>query len=185
VTQWSAGIAATLLGGVTDHYVSGRALQGIVAPSTGWPVIVKRDLSMDVAYPILDPEISEAVAIIGSLDACQVDLLSSSTLFRADPLSPRTRGTISRLVANMLESVRHLWLIGASPELCVNLIEERLAQLCTRSYALVDLLLTTELCDIDTVTSALSIDANDVPLLLAVASTYSPEVTRRYIVGFR
>lgn len=68
---------------------------------------------------------------------------------------------------------------------CLSFIESRLQEMWLRSRALSDLLLTTEFCDMENLTSSLSLEPNDVPLLLSVASTHSPEVTQRYGLSFR
>lgn len=54
-----------------------------------------------------------------------------------------------------------------------------------RSKALAHLLLATEFCTMEFLTSALQLEVNDVPLLMAVASTHSPEVTEKYGLSFQ
>lgn len=47
------------------------------------------------------------------------------------------------------------------------------------------MLMSTDFCDIATLTKSLNIDANDVPLLLAVAATHTPQVATRYGISYR
>jgi hypothetical protein len=64
-------------------------------------------------------------------------------------------------------------------------IEQTLQELCMRSKALAELLLATEFCNMEQLTSTLHLEVNDVPLLLAVASTHSPQVTQKYGLSFQ
>jgi hypothetical protein len=68
---------------------------------------------------------------------------------------------------------------------CLLHLESKLRELFLRSQALAELLLTTEFCDMELLTTSLDLDANDVPFLLAVASTHTPQVTERYGLSFR
>jgi len=68
---------------------------------------------------------------------------------------------------------------------CLLHLESKLRELFLRSQALAELLLATEFCDMELLTTSLDLDANDVPLLLAVASTHTPQVTERYGLSFR
>lgn len=183
VCEW--GIAGSLFGGVASHYIPERVLQGCAPLGYGWEVTLKRDLALDAQYPILDPCLSEAVAIVANLDSCEVQLISSHTYVVDRPGTFGVRAGLSQLVANMLESVYHMWKLHASAELCLSFLESRLQEMLLRSQALSELLLSSEFCDMDTLTTVLSLDPNDVPLLLSVASTHSPEVTQRYGLSFR
>lgn len=64
-------------------------------------------------------------------------------------------------------------------------IEQKLHELCVQSKALAQMLLDTEYCTIDLLTSALKLEVNDVPLLMAVASIHTPEVTQKYGLRFQ
>lgn len=68
---------------------------------------------------------------------------------------------------------------------CLMHIEERLQEFCIRSKALAHLLLATEFCSMELLTSTLQLEVNDVPLLMAVASTHSPQVTEKYGLSFQ
>lgn len=64
-------------------------------------------------------------------------------------------------------------------------IEQRLREFLMRSKALAHLLLATEFCTMEFLTSTLQLEVNDVPLLMAVASTHTPEVTEKYGLSFQ
>ena len=59
---------------------------------------------------------------------------------------------------------------------CLLHLESKLRELFLRSQALRELLLATEFCDMELLTTSLDLEANDVPLLLAFASTHTPQV---------
>lgn len=64
-------------------------------------------------------------------------------------------------------------------------METKLLELCVRSQAMAELLLNSDFLDMATLTSELDLDANDVPLLLSVASTHTPLVTQKYGLSFQ
>lgn len=109
---------------------------------------------------------------------------------------------MSQLVASMLESLLRMWKLRIPPHYvsliflkrqfsydsdfqCILHIEQRLQELCVRSKALSEMLMACEFCSIEFLTSSLRIEVNDVPLLMAVASTHTPEVTRKYGLSFQ
>lgn len=51
-----------------------------------------------------------------------------------------------------------------------------------KSEALAEMLLATEVCDanVANLTNALDLDAADIPLLLAVATSHSPEIAQKF-----
>lgn len=92
---------------------------------------------------------------------------------------------MSQLVSTMLETVHAMWLAGTSPYQCMSFMESKLKEIYLQSEALAAFLLATEFCSLNTVTTALNLSANDVPLLLSVASIHSPKVTKKYGISFR
>lgn len=64
-------------------------------------------------------------------------------------------------------------------------IEQKLQELCIRSKALAQLLLASEFCNMELLISTLDLEVNDVPLLLAIASTHTPQVTQKYGLSFQ
>lgn len=92
---------------------------------------------------------------------------------------------MSQLVSTMLETVHAMWLAGSSAYECMSYLESKLKEIYLQSKTLATFLLATEFCSLQTVTAALSLSANDVPLLLSVASIHSPQVTKKYGISFR
>lgn len=64
-------------------------------------------------------------------------------------------------------------------------LESKLKELFMKSEALAEMLLGTEFCTMDLLTSSLDLEANDVPLLLAIASIHTPQLAQKYGVTFR
>lgn len=64
-------------------------------------------------------------------------------------------------------------------------IEQKLQEFCILSQSLAELLLATEFCSMDLLTSVLQLEINDVPLLMAVASTHSPQLAQKYGLSFQ
>lgn len=98
-----------------------------------------------------------------------------------------TSGSIgmSQLVASMLETVQAMWNAGIPANHCISFMESKLYEMYLQSETLAALLLATEFCSLNTVTTALNLSENDVPLLLSVASIHSPQVTKKYGISFR
>ncbi|XP_066991475.2 folliculin-interacting protein 2 [Anabrus simplex] len=179
------GLAGSLLGGVADHYIPDLVLHGCTQPVQTWEKSLRRDLALTAHHPLLDQEVSEAVCIVGNVDLWEVQVVSSHTPALDSCGTLGIRVGMSQLVANMLESLMHLWRLKTPPDQCLQHLESKLRELCLRSQALAELLLTTEFCDLASLTSFLGLEANDVPLLLAVASTHTPQVTQHYGLTFR
>lgn len=64
-------------------------------------------------------------------------------------------------------------------------IEQKLQEFCLRSKALAQLLLATEFCSMELLTSTLQLEINDVPLLMAIASTHTPQIMQKYGLSFQ
>lgn len=193
-SETEINLARTLLGGVSDHYIPSLVLQGIVEDNfvdisrPSWESQLRRDLQIEAHSPVLNQHISEAVCIVANLNTWEVQLVSSHTLVVEKILEGRSIGVrvgMSQLVANMLETVLNLCQLSVEPKHCISHIEAKLSEFWLRSIALSEMLLSAEFLDIETLTSALDLDANDVPLLLSVASTHSPEVTKKYGLSFQ
>ncbi|XP_075232420.1 folliculin-interacting protein 1 [Lycorma delicatula] len=185
-------LAKSLLGGVSDHYIPSLILQGILEDGNTshptWESELRRDLQIEVHSPVLNQEISEAVCIIANVDTWEVQLVSSHTLIVEKILEGRCIGVrvgMSQLVANMLETVLNLYKLSIHPKHCVSHIEAKLGEFWLRSIALSEMLISTEFLDMATLTTALDLDPNDVPLLLSVASIHNPQVTKKYGLSFQ
>ncbi|XP_066256859.1 folliculin-interacting protein 1 isoform X2 [Euwallacea similis] len=174
----------TVMKGLVDTYMPDMVLQGTTHPKNKWDSKLKSNLAMSTQHSLLDSPIDEALAIVANTDTWEVQVISSHT-YVIDKGTNGVRVGMSQLVANMLESLLEMWKLRIAPKYCILHIEQRLQELCVRSKALAELLLACEFCSIELLTSRLSIEVNDVPLLMAVASTHTPEVTRKYGLSFQ
>ncbi|XP_066147539.1 folliculin-interacting protein 1 isoform X3 [Euwallacea fornicatus] len=174
----------TVMKGLVDTYMPDMVLQGTTHPKNKWDSKLKSNLAMSTQHSLLDSPVDEALAIVANTDTWEVQIISSHT-YVIDKSSNGVRVGMSQLVANMLESLLEMWKLRIAPKYCILHIEQRLQELCVRSKALAELLLACEFCSIELLTSRLSIEVNDVPLLMAVASTHTPEVTRKYGLSFQ
>ncbi|XP_003425934.1 folliculin-interacting protein 2 isoform X1 [Nasonia vitripennis] len=140
-----------------------------------WPI--REGLGVEAKFPLVDQPVSEALCIVADLDNWQVGLLSNTSAGS----TPVPVG-MSRLVSNMLEAFTFMWKEFRSPEQCIKLLESRLREMWLRSETLAEYLLAANLDDasVGNLTSFLDVDAADLPLLLAVATTHSPQITQRF-----
>ncbi|XP_044266324.1 folliculin-interacting protein 2 [Tribolium madens] len=175
---------SSLMRAASDSYMPDMVLQGPVVPKQKWESKLKSDLALASQHSLIDQPVEEAVAVIANTDTWEVQLMSSHT-FLIDKGSSGIRIGMSQLVSNMLESLLQMWKLKVPPHYCLMHIEQTLQELCIRSKALAELLLATEFCNMEQLTSALQLEVNDVPLLLAVASTHSPQVTQKYGLSFQ
>ncbi|XP_063902931.1 folliculin-interacting protein 2 [Zophobas morio] len=175
---------SSLMRATSDSYMPDMVLQGPIVPKQEWETRLKSDLALASQHSLIDQPVEEAVAVIANIDTWEVQLMSSHT-FLIDKGSTGIRIGMSQLVSNMLESLLQMWKLKVPPHFCLMHIEQTLQELCIRSKALSELLLATEFCNMEQLTSALQLEVNDVPLLLAVASTHSPQVTQKYGLSFQ
>jgi len=65
---------------------------------------------------------------------------------------------------------------------CIAILEAKLRELWLRSEILAEMMMSMEESDanVSNITNALDLDAADIPLLLAVATTHSPEIAQRF-----
>ncbi|XP_044751873.1 folliculin-interacting protein 2 [Coccinella septempunctata] len=173
----------SLMRGLNDNYIPDLVLQGTSAPKKDWEATLKNELSLSSQHCLLDQPLDEAVAIIADTDTWEVHLVSSHT-YVIDKNSSGVKIGMSQLIASMLDSLLKMWKLQVPPHLCMMHIEQRLQALCVTSRAVAQLLLATEFCSMEFLTSTLHLEVNDVPLLLAVASTFSPQVTQKYGISF-
>ncbi|KAL4710550.1 hypothetical protein ACJJTC_008952 [Scirpophaga incertulas] len=173
--QERSGFDVSLLGGVTDHYVPDLILQGTISISNAWEYELRRDLELTTYLnKTLDPPI-QAVAIIGDTSNWEVRVLGGDN----------GTGGMSSLVSAMLEALPAMRSARVPAAQCLLFLESKLREFCILSKTLADMLMSTDFCDIATLTKALNIDVNDVPLLLAIATTHTPQVATRYGISYR
>jgi len=65
---------------------------------------------------------------------------------------------------------------------CIAILEAKLRELWLRSEVLAEMMMSMEESDanVNNITNALDLDAADIPLLLAVATTHSPKIAQRF-----
>ncbi|CAH0407884.1 unnamed protein product [Chilo suppressalis] len=170
----SSGFDASLLGGITDHYVPDLILQGTISKTNVWESELRRDLELtSYLNKALDPPI-QAVAIVGDTNNWEVRVLGRESA-----------GGMSSLVGGMLDAVPAMRRAKVPAHQCLSYLEGKLREFCVLSKTLADMLMSTDFCDIATLTKSLNIDVNDVPLLLAIATTHTPQVATRYGISYR
>ncbi|XP_069354807.1 folliculin-interacting protein 2 isoform X2 [Maniola hyperantus] len=174
-TQARSGYDVTLLGGVTNHYVPDLVLQGTLAKPSTWEAELRRDLDLSsYLHKSVDATV-RSVAIVGDTNTWEVRLIGRGC----------GCGGLSPLVGGMLDALTAMRRAHIPPQQCILYMESKLREFCVLSKTLADMLMSTDFCDIATLTQALNIDVNDVPLLLAIATTHTPQVTRRYGISYR
>ncbi|XP_014220956.1 folliculin-interacting protein 2 isoform X2 [Trichogramma pretiosum] len=143
-----------------------------------WWWSIREGLRVEVTCPIVDQPVSEALCILGDLDNWQVGVLSNSSSSGGLPIPVG----MSKLVSNMLEAFGYVWKESHSPEQCIKLLESRLREMWLRSETLAEFLLGADETDakVENLTNFLDIDAADLPLLLAVATTHTPQIAQRF-----
>lgn len=180
-----AGFMPSLFSRVSDHYIPDMILQGTTAQPSKWEKALKKDLSFASRFALMEQYPVENLAVVANLETHDVRLITSHSSSLA-PISPDGDLVgMSQLVSSMLETVHAMWSSGMSAFQCMAFIESKLRELYLHSETIASFLLATDFCTIGSVTSALDITANDMPLLLSVASIHAPEVTRRYGIQFR
>lgn len=92
---------------------------------------------------------------------------------------------MSQLVAGMLETVQVMWNCGQDAFQCMSFMESKLKEMYLQSETLAVFLMKTEFCTINTLRKTLDLSANDIPLLMSIASVHSPQVTKKYGISFR
>ncbi|KAI5636381.1 folliculin-interacting protein middle domain-containing protein [Phthorimaea operculella] len=171
----SSGFDSSLLGGLTDHYIPDLILQGTNAQPHIWEGELRRDLSItSILNKSMEPP-AQAVAIVGNTNNWQVMVVGRDC----------GASGMSSLVGSMLDALPAMRRARVPAHQCLSFVEGKLRELCVLSKTLADMLMTTDFCDIDTLTKSLNIDVNDVPLLLAVATTHTPQVATRYGISYR
>ncbi|XP_013136295.1 PREDICTED: folliculin-interacting protein 2 isoform X2 [Papilio polytes] len=169
-----SGFDASLLGGVTEHYIPDLILQGTISNYKSWETELRRDLDLtSYLNKTLDTPM-QAIAIVGDTNTWEVSVAGRRGGW----------GGLSPLVAAMLDALPLMRRLNLPSYQCIQYLEGKLRELCVLSKTLADLLMTTDFCDIASLTKTLNIDVNDVPLLLAVATTHTPQLASRYGISY-
>ncbi|CAH2075491.1 unnamed protein product, partial [Iphiclides podalirius] len=170
-----SGFDASLLGGVTEHYIPDLILQGTIANPETWETELRRDLNLTTYLNKTLETPMQAVAIVGDTNTWEVRVIGRDCGW----------GGLSPLVGGMLDALPIMRRAKVPAYQCVLYLEGKLRELCVLSKTLAELLMSTDFCDMAALTKALGIDANDVPLLLAVATTHTPQLAARYGISYR
>ncbi|XP_029735520.2 folliculin-interacting protein 2 [Aedes albopictus] len=180
-----AGFIPSLFSRVADHYIPDMVLQGTTAPPSKWERNLKKDLSLASRFALMEQYPTENLAIVANLETHDVHLVTSnhSSLAPSNPNGDLVG--MSQLVSSMLETVHAMWSSGLSAFQCMAFIESKLREMYLQSESIASFLLATDFCSIESITKALDVSANDMPLLLSVASIHTPEVTKRYVLQNR
>ncbi|XP_018339914.1 PREDICTED: folliculin-interacting protein 1 [Trachymyrmex septentrionalis] len=143
-----------------------------------WWSCMREEVMASARFPTIDQPVAEALCVLADLDTWHVGILSNNAPWQSPPLPVG----MSRLVSNMLESFAYVWRKYHSPIHCIAILETKLRELWLRSEALAEMMMSMEESDanVSSLMNALDLDAADIPLLLAVATTHSPEITQRF-----
>ncbi|XP_026828341.1 folliculin-interacting protein 1 isoform X2 [Ooceraea biroi] len=147
-------------------------------PDEKWWSCMREEVVASARLPTIDQPVAEALCVLADLDTCHVGILSNNAPCQSSPLPVG----MSRLVSNMLECFAYVWRKYHSPTHCIAILEAKLRELWLRSEVLAEMMMSVEECDanVNNLTNALDLDAADIPLLLAVATTHSPEIAQRF-----
>ncbi|ESO84757.1 hypothetical protein LOTGIDRAFT_236112 [Lottia gigantea] len=162
----------SLLGGISDHYLSDFVLHG--TKDTNLYSKLLHDLQLDVQQSVIDEEISETVCIIADVDNWNVEIASSNLIEKYPTGS--TPCVASQIVCNLVESVLDLWKLKMSPEFCMMHLEDRLQEIYFKSLMVAEYRVGVERTNVKDLTTTLGFDLSDYHLLMAVAATHSPHL---------
>lgn len=154
-------------------------------PPSKWEIQLKHDLTVSSHCAVLEQSQAENVAIVANVDKWDVRLVSSHS--NVLPSSSSANGIVgmSQLIASMLECVQAMFNSGCNEFQCLSFIESKLREIYLHSETLASFLLETEFCSLNTLTTALGLSVNDIPLLMSVASIHTPNLAKKYGITFR
>lgn len=173
------GFSQSLFTAASDHYVADMVLQGITSSPSKWEIQLKSDLNISSQCAVLEQSQAENVAIVANVDKWVVRLVSSRS--NVLPSNSTANGVcgMSPLIASVLESVQAMHNSGLSDYQCLSFIEAKLREIYLASETLASFLLETDFCSLSTLSTALDLSVNDVPLLMSIAAIHSPMVARK------
>ncbi|GAB0096193.1 folliculin-interacting protein 2 [Sergentomyia squamirostris] len=180
-----SGFIPSLMTGISDHYIADMVLQGTLAPSSDFESAVKTDLTLASHCATFEQLPTENIAIVANTEKWNVSVLSSHSTPGMAPHSADPPVVMSPLVASMLETVQAMWRAGASPYQCMSFMESKLQEMYMQSETLAAFLLATEFCSLKSVTRALNLSEDDMPLLMSVATVHTPQVAKKCGVSLR
>lgn len=146
---------------------------------------MKHDLTVSSHCAVLEQSQAENIAIVANIDKWDVRLVSSHSNVLPSNIGANGIVGMSQLVSSMLESIQAMFNSGVSEFQCLSFIESKLREMYLHSETLSSFLLETEFCSLNALTKALNFSANDIPLLMSIASIHSPQITKKYGISFR
>ncbi|XP_069949880.1 folliculin-interacting protein 1-like isoform X3 [Cherax quadricarinatus] len=192
-------LAESLLGGVMDHYSSVFVVHA-TTQSRRWNDALRHDLCAAAHHSTFDQQVAEAVAVVADTNTWEVEVASSHSLVVVESGAGQLgiKVGISPLVSAITDSILDLTRLAVPPHFIVSHLEERLCEIYLKSHLLAEYLLCGSGASFSTaegssfipyhlpdLTRALGLDLNDLPLLLAVASTHTPALTRMFGLSIR
>ncbi|VEN59731.1 unnamed protein product, partial [Callosobruchus maculatus] len=165
-------------------FVPDMIVQGTVVPTKYWENQLKCDVVMHNYYHFSDSSMEESAVVLGNVDKGDVGVLSNKRL-SMKPSSVEEPVDASDLIFNMLDVLQQMWKLKVPKKYCTTFIEQRLLEICLRSSAMAEFLLSADFCTIEELTSSLNIATTDVPLLMSVASHIKPEISRKYGISYQ
>ncbi|XP_076443134.1 folliculin-interacting protein 1-like isoform X2 [Babylonia areolata] len=170
--SYDKNFGRSLLGGYSDHYMSDFVLHG--TSDTSFRPKLLQDLQSTIQHSILDEPVAESVCIIADTDNWTVEV-ANSRLLEMSP-SGTMPWTTSHLVASLIESVLDLHRLKMSAEFCIMHLEDRMQEMYFKSLMLAEYIKGCRSHSQHQLTAMLGFDASDLPLLLSIAGTHTPNL---------
>jgi len=164
----------SLFAGICDSYLPDFVLQGV--PDNDFRESLSTDLRLALQHSVVDDPVSEAVCIIANTDKWSCKIVSVKKN-RKHPTSDPVRVhqiEVSNMIFSMLSSLSGLWDMKMSAEFCLMHLEDKLKEIYLKSKVITEMVRDKRRLSREELTKTLSVDDNDVPLLLAVANAHTP-----------
>ncbi|XP_076819131.1 folliculin-interacting protein 2-like isoform X2 [Clavelina lepadiformis] len=172
-TIWEAATGfSSLVADYSPEYLNDFILHGVSNQPDIHSKIIK-DLSHMTGNSALDEPIAEACCILADTDNWTVKVFSSQRLRSGPPDLP---ALTSKLVSSILSTVSHMHVMKMSSQFCMDHLENELRQLVLKSRMLAEYVRGRVRVTVSQLSAALGIEAQDLPLLMAIASCHSPQV---------
>ncbi|KAK7113591.1 folliculin-interacting protein 1-like isoform X2 [Littorina saxatilis] len=172
IQGYDRNFGRSLLGGYSDHYMSDFVLHG--TSDTSFRPKLLHDLQTTLQHSILDEPVAESVCIIADTDNWTVEVANSRLLEMSS--SGTMPWTTSHLVASLIESMLDLNRLKMSAEFCIMHLEDRMQEMYFKSLMLAEYIKGVRSPSQQQLTAMLGFDASDLPLLLSIAGTHTPNL---------
>jgi hypothetical protein len=166
-------VGRSLLAGYCAQYQSDFVLHG-TENSAALKEKVHQDLRMALKNPAFDEPIAEASCIVADVDNWKVELYSCK--YNAPDVLKVQQLVSSQLIAGIIETMHDFWRMKLSPEFCIMHLEDQLQSIYLKSKMLAEYI-KQHRCVFPLELAAMHrFDLSDMPLLLAIAGTHSPDL---------